>query len=103
MKIFVILGAASLGLLLLSGTLAGDPAPDRDRAALVAHGESKGLPAWHPPVAGHPQQDGSRHPALPEGHPPIPEELVCPATGAVSKPGRVPRSIRPPVEGLVRI
>jgi hypothetical protein len=103
MKLLGILGAATLGLLLLSGTLAGEPAPGQDRAALVAHGESAGLPAWHPPVAGHPQQDGARHPALPEGHPPIPKELVCPATGAVAKPGSVPRNARPPVEGLVRI
>ena len=103
MKLFAILGAASLGLLLLSGTLAGEPVPGQARAALVAHGESEGLPAWHPPVAGHPPQASARQPSLPEGHPPIPEELVCPATGAVGKPGRVPRSVRSPVEGLVRI
>lgn len=77
MKLLGTLGAATLGLLLLSGTLAGQSPPA--------------------------QEQGAGHPALPEGHPPIPKELICPVTGAVGKPGSTPEIIRPPAEGLVRI
>jgi hypothetical protein len=103
MKVFGTLIAAAAGLLLLSGTLAGESGPVDARPVPVAQADAPGLPSWHPPVTGGAVEDGVRHPALPEGHPPIPKELVCPATGAVAKPGQAPRSLRPPVEGLVRI
>jgi hypothetical protein len=94
-------GAA--GLLLLSGTLAAGPESvlaGRDMAATVA--DKRDLPAWHPPVEGWHSPGSANQPALPEGHPPVPDVDVCPVTGAIGKEER-PR--RPPtaVEALVRI
>jgi hypothetical protein len=103
MKAFGTLIAAAAGLLLLSGTLAGESGPPEARIGPVAQAEAPRLPSWHPPVTADGAEDAVRHPSLPEGHPPIPKELVCPATGAVARPGQAPRTLRPPVEGLVRI
>lgn len=95
--------AATAGLLLLSGTLAGESRTVEAGAVPVASASTPSLPAWHPPVAGWSSEEPARHPALPEGHPPIPKELTCPVTGAVAQPGQAPKALRPPVEGLVRI
>lgn len=103
MKAFGTIIAAAAGLLLLSGTLAGESGSVQDRAVAVAKAGAPALPAWHPPVPGASSEEGTGHPGLPEGHPPIPKELVCPVTGAVGKPGGAPKAVRPPVEGLVRI
>lgn len=47
------------------------------------------LPDGHPPVP-------RAYPRLPEGHPPLPDGyLVCPATGAVSRPGNGPQPATP--------
>jgi len=102
-KVLGTLIAAAAGLLLLSGTLAGESAPVEARSVPVAQAGVPGLPSWHPPVTGGAAEDGVRHPALPEGHPPIPKELICPVTGAVGKAGELPKAARPPAEGLVRI
>jgi len=103
MKLFGTIIAAAAGLLLLSGTLAGESGSIHGAAVPVARSEAPSLPAWHPPVPGGSSEESARHPALPEGHPPIPKEMICPATGAVGMPGAAPKAIRPPVEGLVRI
>ena len=103
MKVLGTLIAVAADLLLLSGTLGGESGPGEARSVAVAQAGELRLPSWHPPVAGAAVEDGARHPALPEGHPPIPKELVCPVTGAVGKAGELPKAVRPPVEGLVRI
>lgn len=95
--------AVAAGVLLLSGTLAGESRSVPDRTVPVASSSVPALPAWHPPVAGWSPEQGAPRPALPEGHPPIPKELTCPVTGAVGQPGQAPKAVRPPVEGLVRI
>ena len=94
---------ATAGLLLLSSTLAAGPESaldGRDMAATVA--DKRELPAWHPPVAGWHSPGSANQPALPEGHPPVPDVAVCPVTGAIGKQER-PRRPRTAVEGLVRI
>ena len=103
MKVFGILIAAAAGLLLLSGTLAGDSTSLQAQSPAIVAASETGLPAWHPPVHDRIADDGAPRPALPEGHPPIPDELVCPVTGAVRMPGVAPKAVRAPVEGLVRI
>ena len=103
MKLLGTLIAAAAGLLLLTGTLAGESGPVEARSIPVAQAGGPALPSWHPPVTGGAAEDGVPHPALPEGHPPIPKELICPVTGAVGKAGELPKAVRPPVEGLVRI
>ena len=103
MKAFGTIIALAAGVLVLSGTLAGESRSIHDRAVPVASSSAPALPAWHPPVPSWSSEPGARHPSLPEGHPPIPKELTCPVTGAVGKPGQAPKTVRPPVEGLVRI
>ena len=103
MKVLGTLIAAAAGLLLLSGTLAGESEPVAARSIPVAQAGVPGLPSWHPPVTGGAMRDGVRQPVLPEGHPPVPKELICPVTGAVGKAGELPKAVRPPAEGLVRI
>jgi len=102
MKTVAILIAAAAGLWVLVGTLAAESGSAETRLTDVGQVHTGPLPSWHPPVSGT-SAEGEQRPSLPEGHPPIPEELVCPATGAIGKPGQAPRSLRPAVEGLVTL
>jgi len=104
MKRLGIFVAAGAGVLLLSGTLAGEWGASADGGvAMTADTGAHELPAWHPPVPGWRQGHDSRQPALPEGHPSVPDHLVCPVTGAIGKPHGHAKETPAPVEGLYRI
>jgi hypothetical protein len=104
MKAFSILIAAAAGLLLLSHAMAGSTRTEREPPAIVLTQDGRSdLPAWHPPVPGWSSARSDTAPALPEGHPAVPDGPACPVTGKTGEARGGPRRVVAPVEGLVRI